>query len=130
MLQPNFVEECDPASGQCATYAWVQGTSMATPNAAGVAALIISQYGDFDPNNPRKPHMAPTQVESILQISANNQPCPEPGTFTGGPGFTSADTDCEGANIEGVGDGYTNFFGKGIVDALKAVTLYKPTNQQ
>jgi lantibiotic leader peptide-processing serine protease len=117
VLPPNFVEECDPASGQCASYAWVQGTSMATPNAAGVAALIISQYGDFDGSNPNKPHMAPTEVESILQITANNQPCPAPGTFTGGPGFTSADDDCEG-NV-----GYNSFFGKGIVDAVRAVTL-------
>ena len=119
VLPPDFSEECDPATGQCATYAWVQGTSMATPNAAGVAALIISQYGDFETRNPQKGHLPPTEVESILQITANNQPCPEPGTFTGGPGFTTADNDCQGFT------GYNNFFGKGIVDALKAVTKYK-----
>ncbi|MDP9352391.1 MAG: S8 family serine peptidase [Chloroflexota bacterium] len=111
-------EDCDPATGNCGVYAWVQGTSMATPNAAGVAALIISQYGDFETKSPQMGHMPPTEVESILQITANNQPCPEPGTFTGGPGFTSADNDCEGNT------GYNNFFGKGIVDALKAVTYY------
>lgn len=109
-------EECDPVTGSCSYYAWVQGTSMATPHVAGVAGLIVSQYGEFS-NNPNKPHMSPTQVESILQITANNQPCPEPGTFTGGPGFTSADNDCEGST------GYNSFFGKGIVDAVKAVTL-------
>jgi subtilisin family serine protease len=109
-------EQCDPATGNCYTYAWVQGTSMATPNAAGVAALIISQYGDFETRNPQMGHLPPTKVESILQITANNRPCPEPGTFTGGPGFTAADNDCEGNT------GYNNFFGKGIVDALKAVT--------
>jgi subtilisin family serine protease len=116
VLPPLIEEHCDPATGNCYAYAWVQGTSMATPNAAGVAALIISQYGD--------PDMQPTQVESLLQITANNRPCPEPGTFTGGPGFTSADFDCEGAqDTPGEGAGYTNFFGKGIVDALKAVTF-------
>lgn len=111
-------EQCDPATGNCYVYAWVQGTSMATPNAAGVAALIISQYGDFETSNPQMAHLPPTKVESILQITANNRPCPEPGTFTGGPNFTAADNDCEGYT------GYNNFFGKGIVDALKAVTYY------
>ncbi|MEP6858490.1 MAG: hypothetical protein ABI994_08885, partial [Gemmatimonadales bacterium] len=44
---------------------------MATPNAAVVAALIVSQYGDFDGSSGRKPHMSPTRVESILQQTAN-----------------------------------------------------------
>ena len=50
-------EECTGPGGTppCALYGYVQGTSMATPNAAGVAALIISQYGDFSSSNPNKP---------------------------------------------------------------------------
>jgi hypothetical protein len=103
----------------CYLYGYVQGTSMATPNAAGVAALIISQYGDFTSNNGNKGHMSPTQVEEYLQISANNQPCPEPNTVTQGPGFTFATATCQGDS------GYNGFFGKGIVDGLKAVTLKK-----
>ncbi|HZC29739.1 MAG TPA: hypothetical protein VE269_08360, partial [Gaiellaceae bacterium] len=79
--------------------------------------LIISQYGDFTPNNPNMPHMAPTAVESILQITANNQPCPTPKTVTEGPGFVFPTATCQGDT------GENTFFGKGIVDALKAVTF-------
>jgi lantibiotic leader peptide-processing serine protease len=113
------VEACTDAVGTppCAEYGYVQGTSMATPNVAGVAALIISQYGDFTPNNQNKPHMSPTAVESILQITANNQPCPSPKTVAQGPGFTFATATCQGDT------GNNTFFGKGIVDALKAVTF-------
>ena len=98
---------------------------MATPNTAGVAALIISEYGDFS-NNPNKIHMSPTQVEQYLQISANNQPCPTPKTVTQGPGvgFLPGGTAFPTATCQG-DTGYNSFFGKGIVDALKAVTLKK-----
>jgi lantibiotic leader peptide-processing serine protease len=108
------------ATPPCFLYGYVQGTSMATPNTAGVAALIISQYGDFTPGgNPNKIHMSPTTVESYLQTSANNQPCPTPKTVTQGPGFVFATATCQGDT------GFNGFFGKGIVDALKAVTLKK-----
>jgi subtilisin family serine protease len=112
-------EVCTGPAGTptCAAYGYVQGTSMATPNAAGVAALIISQYGDFSSSNPNKPHMSPTTVEQYLQQSANNQPCPQPKTVTQGPGLDFATATCQG------GTGFNSFFGKGIVDALKAVTL-------
>jgi subtilisin family serine protease len=118
-------EECNPTTGICSYYAYIQGTSMATPNAAGVVALIISQYGDFTPDNSRKFHMSPTRVEAILQKTANNQPCPEPNSqtyrFLDDPGppptFFTITSTCKGE-----AGGYTNYFGKGIVDAFKAVT--------
>jgi lantibiotic leader peptide-processing serine protease len=120
----NPFEECvGPGSTPpCALYGYVQGTSMATPNAAGVAALIISQYGDFSSNNKNKPHMSPTQVETILQTTANNQPCPSPNTVTQSvhPAVDQlpATATCQGNT------GQNSFFGKGIVDALKAVTFH------
>lgn len=116
------VEVCTGPGGAppCAEYGYVQGTSMATPNAAGVAALIISQYGDFSANNPNKPHMSPTTVEQYLAVSANNQPCPTPRTVVQGPGMEIPTATCQGDT------GYNDFFGKGIVDAVKAVTLKTP----
>jgi lantibiotic leader peptide-processing serine protease len=108
-------------------YAFASGTSMATPNAAGVCALIISQYGDFTPDNGRKTHMSPQRVESYLQQTANNQPCPDPdvvnfvtvfpvGTLPAGSPVGEPNQRCQGDT------GYNNFYGKGIVDAFKAVT--------
>ena len=94
---------------------------------AGVVALIISQYGDFSGSAGRKNHMPPQAVEAILQQTANNQPCPEPREVTYVtavplPGLPSG-TPVETPNQRCQGDaGYNNFFGKGMVDALKAVT--------
>lgn len=117
----------DNASLPGALYVFTSGTSMACPNAAGVCALIISQYGDFTPDNSQKPHMSPQHVEAILQQTANNQPCPEPNEvtyFLASPPFP-ANTPVPGVlpnqRCQG-GGGYNNFYGNGIVDALKAVT--------
>ena len=109
-------EQCEPGSGGvCFFYAWIRGTSMATPNAAGVAALIISQYGDFTPDGSRKGHMSPTRVEAILQQTANNQPCAD----NDSPTYVAFGLT---AFCKGTAGGHTSFFGKGIVDAFKAVT--------
>lgn len=115
-------EECAPPTdptGGCHYYTYIQGTSMATPNAAGVAALIISQYGAPRSDDPW--YMSPTSVESHLQITANNQPCPEPREvfYPDIPGFSlfrPNTATCQGDT------GYNGFYGKGMVDALKAVT--------
>jgi subtilisin family serine protease len=54
-------------------YATVSGTSFATPYTAGVAALVLSLY----------PSLSSAQVESILQLSADDMTAPGYDTDTG-----------------------------------------------
>ena len=49
-------------------YGCIQGTSMASPHAAGVAALIVSQFGTLGKDGDVK--LSPTTVESVLQGTA------------------------------------------------------------
>lgn len=73
------------------TYACIQGTSMASPHAAGVAALIVSQFGVLGSDGDVV--MSPTKVESYLQS-------------------TTIDIGLRG---------YDECFGNGRIDALRAV---------
>ena len=94
----------DCVNGTCGKYAYLQGTSMAAPHVTGVIALIQSQYG------PMKPGAA----ISILERTADEQPCP-PNPFNPGPPFNFA-AECQG------GEGNNGFFGHGEVNAYEAVT--------
>jgi subtilisin family serine protease len=85
-------------------YALAQGTSMASPHAAGVAALILSQYG-------KKPQGA---VQAMLTQTADPMACPPNPFDPGGTGAWLAT--CVG------GEGYNGFYGHGQVDAFRAVT--------
>ncbi len=85
------------------TYANLQGTSMASPHVAGVAALILSKY----------PGLSPQAVTAMLQSTAESLACP-PNPFNPGPPFDFLAI-CTG------GPGYNSFFGHGEVDALSAV---------
>ncbi len=85
-------------------YGLAQGTSMASPHAAGVAALILSQYGK----------MPQGAVAAMLQNTADPLACP-PNPFNPGPPFSFQAT-CVG------GEGYNGFYGHGQVNALSAVT--------
>lgn len=85
-------------------YAYAQGTSMAAPHAAGVAALILSQFGT----------MPPGVLQAMLTQTADPQPGP-PSPFKPCPPFIFEAT-CEGGNV------YNGFYGYGQVNALTAVT--------
>jgi subtilisin family serine protease len=83
-------------------YAYAQGTSMASPHVAGVAALIKSQY----------PNMTPGAIAARIAATADPVACP-PNPFDPGPPFNYTAT-CVG------GDGYNGFYGHGQVNAFSA----------
>jgi len=85
-------------------WAYAQGTSMASPHVAGVAALAISAHGK----------MSPGALQALINRTADPIACP-PNPFNPGPPFDFAAT-CVG------GSGYNGFYGHGQVNALTAVT--------
>ncbi|WP_372498171.1 S8 family peptidase [Streptomyces marispadix] len=83
-------------------YAYLQGTSMAGPQVAGVAALIKSKH----------PEASPKDVAWMLKAQAKSVTCPDE-YDPDGKGTYKAD--CTGLK------GNNSFYGHGIVDALAAV---------
>lgn len=86
-------------------YAWLNGTSMAAPHVAGVAALIRSAH----------PDMSRGAVVAALRSTATSLACPsalDPGVeFFGAPVQL-----CAG------GTGSNNFYGAGLVNAVAAIS--------
>jgi subtilisin family serine protease len=94
------VQDC--SSGTCSTYAYLQGTSQATPHVTGVAALILSRTGK----------LFPELLLAKLSLTATPLACPE-GPYD--PGQTGSPATCRGPAF------YNSFYGAGEIDALAAV---------
>ncbi|MFN8108975.1 MAG: S8 family serine peptidase [Thermoleophilia bacterium] len=113
---PMVLRDCTKG-GVCGYYQYLQGTSMASPHAAGVAALIVSRYGWSDGHGGK--YLPPAITERILLRTATDTPCPDPATFTYPdpdltPDYTAT---CEGTPEK------NGFYGAGIVNAAAVVGL-------
>lgn len=84
-------------------YGYEQGTSMATPHVAGVAALLKSTH----------PNATPEQLQALLKVQADNPGCPTDPYDWNGDGVV--DAVCAG------GKRVNGFYGFGVVNALRAV---------
>ncbi len=93
----------DPTTG--AYWAWLNGTSMAAPHAAGVVALIRANH----------PDLSVAAVVAALKQTATNMACPS--EIDPGVAFFEAPLQvCSG------GIGSNSFFGSGLVNAAAAAT--------
>ncbi len=109
-------KDCDGAT--CGYYTFLQGTSMASPHAVGVAALVVSRFGKKDKDDKDMLRLAPSDTEYVLVQTAAQHACPVPPlqTYTNEGRPVEFNALCEG-DLE-----FNGFYGYGIVDAYAAVT--------
>jgi subtilisin family serine protease len=86
-----------------AGYVYLNGTSMSSPHAAGVAALVVEMH----------PTWAPLAVAAAVERTAQRLTCP--------PDWEPIGPDDERERCYG-GGGRTSFFGAGLVDAEAAAS--------
>jgi lantibiotic leader peptide-processing serine protease len=112
----NSVADCSVSP--CAFYTYLQGTSMASPHAAGVAALIVQAHGKG--NRHRGYSLDPDSVRSILLSSATDHACPAGGTeiYTDEGRPEEFNAVCDGTTAS------NGLYGEGIVSAAAAVAKH------
>jgi len=99
----------------CGYYQYLQGTSMAAPHAAGVAALAVSAHGTRD--GKRGLGMAPDAVADLMMRTATDHACPAGGVQT----YTQEGRSAEYTATCAGNQDYNGFYGAGIVNALGVV---------
>ena len=105
---PFVLRDCRGST--CAYYQYLQGTSMASPHAVGVLALIVGAH-------KQQKKLSPDDAQRILEETATDHACPTPALHSyadkgRGPSF---DALCVGTAQ------FNGFYGHGIADALRAI---------
>ncbi len=110
------MKDCD--GSVCGYYAYLQGTSMASPHVTGVSALAVSRFGVKDPQHKGGLRLAPWKTEFVLTEGAAEHACPVPPLFDYAPVGRPPEFNalCEGTTE------FNGFYGSGIVDAYATVT--------